>query len=108
MLSSIDCDCPDCAPYCSTDGYCRKSDSEGSTPCQNKECYTVDDCYMEPDVFLRLQVRPGCYKYSPVCQEDHTCAYTSRPGRCRDTASTNDICALQEGVVGDRQGCGSG
>ncbi len=58
----LDCGCPDCAPYCSTAGYCQKTTAAGSTPCatynNGEECYSLDGCVLqqEPE-FLNKKVR---------------------------------------------------
>jgi hypothetical protein len=72
LLFPSDCDCPDCAPYCSTSGYCQYSKKSGSTPCQYKECYSDDDCYVEPDVSKRLSTLSGCFIFSRC--DEHKCS----------------------------------
>ncbi len=73
LLFPSDCDCPDCAPYCSTSGYCQYGKDSGSTPCQYKECHSDDDCYVEPDVSERLRTLSGCFIYSGSICSEHKC-----------------------------------
>jgi hypothetical protein len=74
-----DCDCPDCAPYCSTSGYCQAGDWSGSTPCENRECNEHDDCYIEKDVYLELHPDRGDCRgeAAPVhyCLPNNTCMF---------------------------------
>jgi hypothetical protein len=99
MLRHIsDCDCPDCAPYCSSDGSCWQSPDAGSTPCENRECYTDDDCYLTPDVYMSLRGRQGCFTYSGSCQE-YTCSYVQGPGFC--TGANAESCVLFPDAIGD-------
>jgi hypothetical protein len=89
-----DCDCPDCAPFCSTFGYCQFSQASGSTPCQNNECFTDDECYVEPKAILSLYGRSGCYNAHGVCSVNSCVFYIHV-----------DIfpfqCDLPEGAFGD-------
>jgi hypothetical protein len=94
MLNISDCDCPDCAPYCSTNGSCWQTPEYGSTPCENRECYTDDDCYLTPDAYMTLHGRQGCFTYNTRCY-DHVCTVLEGPGFCRGE------CALYENAIGD-------
>jgi hypothetical protein len=102
ILYIADCDCPYCAPYCSTNGYCEPSSADGSTPCDHKECYTDDDCYIEPDAFLSLHGRNNCLAYdahNAHCTDMHECVYYLQPGHC--SGNRPHICKLAEGAIGD-------
>jgi hypothetical protein len=93
-----DCDCPDCAPYCSTSGFCQQTQAEGSTACGGKECYTDDDCYLEPEGFAKVLGRHGCSFYEHQCDIDkHRCRYRNN----LDLFSNFRECRLQNGAFGD-------
>jgi hypothetical protein len=94
MLNISDCDCPDCAPYCSTDGSCWQTPEDGSTPCENRECYRDDDCYLTPDAYMTLLGRQSCFTYHTNCV-DHVCWNFKGPGFCKG------VCVLFKNAIGD-------
>ncbi len=92
-----DCDCPDCAPYCSTSGFCQQTQAGGSRPCDGKECYTDDDCYLAPEVLAKLLGSHGCFFFEPQCDTDtHSCSYWDS-----DLFRPYSNCRLKDGVFGD-------
>ena len=55
---NTDCDCPLCAPYCSTSGYCQNHQMAGRRKCSSASTSTSTAC---PPV-LGDPVPPGCNK----------------------------------------------
>jgi hypothetical protein len=96
----LDCDCPDCVPYCSTDGGgCQKTSAYGSNPCAGLECHTDDDCFVAPEILYKtLEGQDGsCYRYSSICN-GHKCGYYYLPGLCY--GNTETACVVHPEAVG--------
>ena len=86
-----DCDCPLCAPFCSTSGYCQNHQRAGRRKCTSDSASTSTEPVSACPPLLGDPAPPGCNKTfagdgNIPCWDDTDCP---SPGTCE-----NNICNL--------------
>ena len=84
-----DCDCPACAPFCSTHGYCRRDGSQGRRRVRvgdcGKEMLSPAGDVLSHDETIPAVIRLGAvnpYRGGGCDNRDKGCEYVREYGRC--------------------------